>query len=62
MKKIEITAPVDDSKEYEKDLRNLGWCLECQGYGQSWDDGSPCIHCNGTGKFEYLNIRLYVRS
>jgi DnaJ-class molecular chaperone len=50
MKKIEIVEHTDDSKEYEKELRRLGWCIPCQGYGQSWDDGSVCVHCNSTGR------------
>lgn len=56
MKHIEITEHIDDSEEYKKELQRLGWCFECQGYGQSWNDGSLCLNCNGTGKFEYENI------
>jgi len=49
----EITKHIDDGS-YEKELRRLGWCIDCEGYGQ--DRGEPpldCKNCNGTGKFSY---------
>jgi DnaJ-class molecular chaperone len=49
MKKLEVEKHIDDG-EYEKELRRLGWCLSCQGYGQNMGDGSPCKACQGTGK------------
>lgn len=53
MKELEIVKHVNDSQEYEKELCSLGWCLDCQGYGQDLSNGSPCQNCNGTGKYSY---------
>lgn len=39
-----------DMKDYENELKALGWCVECQGYGQDHQDGSDCQECKGTGK------------
>jgi hypothetical protein len=50
-----ITQYINDGS-YEKELRRLGWCIDCQGYGQDWEDGSNCKNCNGTGKFSYESI------
>jgi DnaJ-class molecular chaperone len=51
MDEIKIEAmSEEDHKKYEEELCALGWCLECQGYGQDHGDGSPCQKCNGTGK------------
>ena len=49
MIELEFQEHIDDG-EYEKELRRLGWCLTCQGYGQDYGDGSPCQDCDGTGK------------
>lgn len=45
--------PADDAA-YEKLLRELGWCLSCQGYGQDWgsEEGADCEVCQGTGKIK----------
>jgi hypothetical protein len=43
----------EEDKKYEADLKKLGWCLDCQGYGQSWEDGSECTKCTGIGTFDY---------
>lgn len=48
---IECSTP-EDFKQYEEELKALGWCLSCQGYGQDHGDGSSCKECNGTGKVE----------
>lgn len=40
-------------EEYRDELKSLGWCIECQGYGQNPSDGSVCVECNGTGKKDY---------
>lgn len=53
MRELEIVKHVNDPQEYEEELHSLGWCLDCQGYGQDWGDGSPCQNCNGTGKYSY---------
>ena len=56
MKPLVIVEHVNDKEKYEEELKNLGWCLECQGYGQDWDDGSACKNCNGTGKYTYEDL------
>jgi DnaJ-class molecular chaperone len=52
LKTLVITEYIDNG-EYEKELRRLGWCIDCQGYGQDYGDGSPCKKCSGTGKCFY---------
>ena len=49
---IHLHDPEEDRK-YEDELKRLGWCLMCQGYGQSWEDGSACGECLGTGFFNH---------
>lgn len=43
----------EDFENYEKDLRDLGWCLSCQGYGQNGSNSLACSTCKGTGKFDH---------
>lgn len=47
--KISMADPIYN-KKYEEELRKLGWCIPCQGYGQNWEDGYSCKGCNGTGE------------